>query len=113
MQRLRAIEGKMLATPDLLISLTDPDSLSMAASGRGSAVVGYNVQLVGPVFPAHGSAPAELGLRRHGQRLRSRRHPHVRGRGGDLHHHVLQIARSVERGLRTPPATAAWSSTRA
>ena len=36
---------KMLATPDQQISLTDPDSRSMATSGRGSGVVGYNVQV--------------------------------------------------------------------
>jgi hypothetical protein len=35
----------MLATPDQQISLTDPDSRSMATSGRGSGVVGYNVQV--------------------------------------------------------------------
>ena len=34
----------MLAAPDKQISLTDPDSRSMATSGRGSGVVGYNVQ---------------------------------------------------------------------
>ena len=33
----------MLATPDQQISLTDPDARSMATSGRGSGVVGYNV----------------------------------------------------------------------
>src|ERR1700719_4455102 len=45
MQRLKAIETKMLASPDQQISLTDPDSRSMATSGRGSGVVGYNVQI--------------------------------------------------------------------
>ena len=45
MQRLRAIEAQMLATPDQQISLTDPDARSMATSGRGSGVVGYNVQV--------------------------------------------------------------------
>jgi len=45
MQRLRAIETRMLATPDQQVSLTDPDSRSMATSGRGSGVVGYNVQV--------------------------------------------------------------------
>jgi hypothetical protein len=35
----------MLASPDSQISLTDPDSRSMATSGRGSGVVGYNVQV--------------------------------------------------------------------
>src|SRR6266481_4037438 len=34
-----------LAKPDRQISLTDPDSRSMATSGRGSGVVGYNVQV--------------------------------------------------------------------
>jgi hypothetical protein len=35
----------MLTAPDQQISLTDPDSRSMATSGRGSGVVGYNVQV--------------------------------------------------------------------
>jgi hypothetical protein len=42
---LKAIETAMLASPDQQISLTDPDSRSMATSGRGSGVVGYNVQV--------------------------------------------------------------------
>ena len=46
MQRLAAMERLMLASPDQQISLTDPDSRSMATSGRGSGVVGYNVQVV-------------------------------------------------------------------
>src|SRR5216684_3677690 len=45
MQRLRALKVRMLATPDQQISLTDPDARSMATSGRGSGVVGYNVQI--------------------------------------------------------------------
>ena len=45
MQRLKALETRMLAEPDQQISLTDPDSRSMATSGRGSGVVGYNVQV--------------------------------------------------------------------
>jgi transposase len=45
MQRLAAIEKQMLASSDQQISLTDPDSRSMATSGRGSGVVGYNVQV--------------------------------------------------------------------
>jgi transposase len=44
MEKLDAIEKRMLAEPDEQISLTDPDSRSMATSGRGSGVVGYNVQ---------------------------------------------------------------------
>jgi transposase len=45
MQRLEVLKVTMLATPDQQISLTDPDSRSMATSGRGSGVVGYNVQV--------------------------------------------------------------------
>src|ERR671925_335644 len=45
MQRLAAMEKLMLASSDQQISLTDPDSRSMATSGRGSGVVGYNVQV--------------------------------------------------------------------
>ena len=45
MQRLAMMERLMLASPDQQISLTDPDSRSMATSGRGSGVVGYNVQV--------------------------------------------------------------------
>jgi hypothetical protein len=45
MDRLTAYERQMLASPDQQISLTDPDSRSMATSGSGSGVVGYNVQV--------------------------------------------------------------------
>jgi hypothetical protein len=43
--KLAVYEKQMLASPDKQISLTDPDSRSMATSGRGSGVVGYNVQV--------------------------------------------------------------------
>src|SRR6516162_7315496 len=43
-KRLKAIEKVMLAAPDQQVSFTDPDSRSMATSGRGSGIVGYNVQ---------------------------------------------------------------------
>ena len=45
MERLKMLEAQMLAAPSQQISLTDPDSRSMATSGRGSGVVGYNVQV--------------------------------------------------------------------
>ena len=45
MKKLETIEKQMLASPDRQISLTDPDSRSMATSGRGSGMVGYNVQI--------------------------------------------------------------------
>ena len=43
-KRLKAIERVMLAAPDQQVSFSDPDSRSMATSGRGSGMVGYNVQ---------------------------------------------------------------------
>jgi hypothetical protein len=45
MGKLDVYEKQMLTSPDQQISLTDPDSRSMATSGRGSGVVGYNVQV--------------------------------------------------------------------
>ncbi len=44
MARLKKLEVRMLATPDPQISLTDPDARSMATSGRGTGMVGDNVQ---------------------------------------------------------------------
>jgi transposase len=46
MRRLSDLEVQMLASPDQQISLTDPDARSMATSGRGSGVVGYNLTRV-------------------------------------------------------------------
>jgi hypothetical protein len=43
-QRLNALNGQMMQTEDKQISLTDPGARSMATSGRGSGIVGYNVQ---------------------------------------------------------------------
>jgi transposase len=43
-ERLNEIGEQMQRTPDRQISLTDPDARSMATSGRGTGVVGYNVQ---------------------------------------------------------------------
>ena len=43
-QRLNALNAHMMQTEDKQISLTDPDARSMATSGRGSGIVGYNVQ---------------------------------------------------------------------
>src|SRR5499427_5076678 len=45
MSRLEALDAQMRNTADQQISLTDPDARSMATSGRGSGVVGYNVQV--------------------------------------------------------------------
>jgi transposase len=46
MEQLKEIDALVQATPDKQISLTDPDARSMATSGRGTGVVGYNVQTV-------------------------------------------------------------------
>lgn len=46
MQVLKAMEAQVEASPDGQVSLTDPDARSMATSGRGSGIVGYNVQSV-------------------------------------------------------------------
>ena len=43
-ERLNKIGRQMQEAPDGQISLTDPDARSMATSGRGTGIVGYNVQ---------------------------------------------------------------------
>src|ERR1700720_382472 len=43
-ERLNVLNARMMASEDKQISLTDPDARSMATSGRGSGMVGYNVQ---------------------------------------------------------------------
>ena len=45
MKQLRAIESKLQQQPDKQLSMTDPDARSMATSGRGTGMVGYNVQM--------------------------------------------------------------------
>ena len=44
MQYLREIEEQLKQQPDKQLSQTDPDARSMATSGRGTGMVGYNVQ---------------------------------------------------------------------
>jgi len=44
MQALKAMEQTVQDAPDRQVSLTDPDARSMATSGRGTGMVGYNVQ---------------------------------------------------------------------
>jgi transposase len=44
MARLKKLETQVLESPSQQISLTDPDARSMATSGRGTGMVGYNVQ---------------------------------------------------------------------
>src|SRR6516162_9518869 len=45
MQSLREIGQQVEAAPDKQVSLTDPDARSMATSGKGTGIVGYNVQI--------------------------------------------------------------------
>ncbi len=44
MAKLKTMEAQVEAASDNQVSLTDPDARSMATSGRGSGIVGYNVQ---------------------------------------------------------------------
>ena len=95
----RPIEKLMLASPDQQISLTDPDSRSMATSGRGSGVVGYNVQVAvdtehhlivthevtnvgNDTFATRAHGQAGEGGARSGQ-ARGRRRPRLLQRRGD------------------------------
>ena len=44
MKALQAMGEQVEAAPDGQVSLTDPDARSMATSGKGTGLVGYNVQ---------------------------------------------------------------------
>ena len=48
---LREMEAQVETADDGQVSLTDPDARSMATSGRGTGIVGYNVQIA--VDPEH------------------------------------------------------------
>jgi transposase len=45
MQSLKEMGWQVEAAPDKQVSLTDPDARSMATSGKGTGIVGYNVQM--------------------------------------------------------------------
>jgi transposase len=45
MHDLKEMETTVAASSDAQISLTDPDARSMATSGKGTGIVGYNVQV--------------------------------------------------------------------
>jgi transposase len=45
MQALKVMQQTVQDAPDQQVSLTDPDARSMATSGKGTAIVGYNVQI--------------------------------------------------------------------
>ena len=45
MQALKVMEQRVQDAPDQQVSLTDPDTRSMATSGKGTATVGDNVQI--------------------------------------------------------------------
>ena len=44
MQQLRTMEQAVAEAPDHQVSLTDPDARAMATNGKGTGMVGYNVQ---------------------------------------------------------------------
>ena len=44
MARLKGLKRRMEASPHGQMSLTDPDARSMASQGKGTGIVGYNVQ---------------------------------------------------------------------
>ncbi len=44
MRELEAMEQVVAASPDRQISLTDPDARAMASAGKGTGLVGYNLQ---------------------------------------------------------------------
>ncbi len=44
MKAFKALEVQVYAAPDQQISLTDPDARAMATNGKGTGMVGYNVQ---------------------------------------------------------------------
>lgn len=44
MRELKTVDKQLARSPDRQVSLTDPDARSMATSGRGTGMVGYNVQ---------------------------------------------------------------------
>ena len=44
MSRLEGLKARMAQAPDGQVSLTDPDARSMASQGKGTGIVGYNVQ---------------------------------------------------------------------
>ena len=46
MRAFQALEVEVHAAPDQQISLTDPDARAMATNGKGTGMVGYNVQTV-------------------------------------------------------------------
>jgi len=46
LQEFKKIAVAVRTAPDQQISLTDPDARSMATSGKGTGIVGYNVQTV-------------------------------------------------------------------
>jgi hypothetical protein len=44
MPSLKEMERQVEPAPDKQVSLSDPDTRSVATSGKGTGIVGYNVQ---------------------------------------------------------------------
>ncbi len=120
MQSLKAMERQVEEAPDKQVSLTDPDARSMATSGKGTGIVGYNVQIAVDaqhhLIVAHevsnvGTDPARLAAAAaHGDDLD--RLGDQRARHGDdgLLDELLEPAQRAERRVAVNGADAAWMS---
>lgn len=54
LRKFKALQVAVGAAPEQQISLTDPDSRSMATSGKGTSVVGYIVKTAVATSPDRG-----------------------------------------------------------
>ena len=81
MGALRQIEQQLNEAPDQQVSLTDPDARSMATSGRGTGIVGYNVQAAVDTLPHRRRRPRspDIPLRHSPECRRSTYHHHELG----------------------------------
>jgi hypothetical protein len=68
MNDLREVEQQLQQPPDQQLSQTDPDARSMATSGRGTGIAGYNVQIATDTVLA-----PNLGRRSFGESAHTRR----------------------------------------
>ena len=104
MKALEAVGQRLQSMEDRQISLTDPDARSMATSGRGTGIVGYNVQTA--VDAKH---HINRGPRGHQRRPRPRR-PGTHGQARSAGHRATRPDRTgrsrLLRRLRDPEVRA-------
>jgi hypothetical protein len=67
MRQLQVRERVVADAPDHQVSLTDPDARAMATNGKGTGMVGYNVQTVVDAkhHPIIAHAVTNVGLAKH------------------------------------------------